>query len=157
MPISGTSGLNLQVLIQDQRANGTAGTGYAAGAWVTVPLNGLVVNDGGTCSLAANQFTLQAGGYEFESDVNPGTHSGGAGKARLRLRNITDGVTVVQGVQFSLVNDLDLMVSARGSFQLPAVKVCELQVWVTLATAAAAAMSTGDNEVYASLKLRRYA
>lgn len=54
------------LLVQDQKAQNTAGGGFTSGAWRTRDLNTEVVDEGNVCSLAANQMTLIAGTYYFK-------------------------------------------------------------------------------------------
>lgn len=160
----GGSGTNDMILIQDQKTNGTGGNGYTSGAWQTVVLNTTVTDTGSNVvSLASNQFALKAGSYEFDSNVNGGDGSNISLTAgRLRLRNITDSSTVVQGVNHTdsagvtiAINDTSVGLS--GNTIIASQKTFELQIWVTTTTTAGNALTTGDVEVYASIRLRKYA
>lgn len=161
---SGGTVLNDQIIIQDQQTSGTTGHAYTSGAWRTVILNTTVTDTGSNVvSLGSNQFALKTGSYEFDADVNGGNGSNAAAVVgRLRLRNITDTSTVVQGTNrtdaagVSVALD-DASLSLSGSVVIAAQKTFELQLWVTVTTAAGHALTTGDVEIYASIRLRKYA
>lgn len=149
-----SSALNDQILIQDQQTSGTTGTGYTLGAWRTVTLNTEVIDTGNNASLAANQITLAAGSYEFDAVVNSG-HSAGGNGSRIRLRNTSDGTTIVQGVQANN-NVVDMTPYMSGSFTIAAQKTFEVQVYALITTAAGNALTTTEAEIYASIRLRKF-
>jgi hypothetical protein len=75
-------------ILEDQKGAAVAGGTFTAGAWRTRDLN--TENDpGGIVTLAANQFTLQAGTYLIEA-VAP---SNAVNRNQIRLQNITDATT----------------------------------------------------------------
>jgi hypothetical protein len=161
---SGAAAVNDQILIQDQKSSGTGGNTYADNAWRTVVLNTKVIDTGSNvASLASNQFALKAGSYEFYAEVNVGTTGGSNPRYRLRLRNVSDSATVAQGTQratpINTTATVDAVVAASGSFVIGAQKTFELEVYIPVnqGTTAPVAVSSGDVEVYASIKLRRYA
>lgn len=151
-----SSALNDQITIQDQQTNTTTGTAYTTGAWRTVTLQTTVTDTGSNVvSLASNAFALKAGSYEFVAFMNAG-HVGSSGFARMRLRNTSDSSTVIQGPNASEITT-DIELSITGNFTIAAQKTFELQVWVAATTTAGFAVSTGEVEVYASIRLRKYA
>lgn len=151
--------LNDLLLYQDQKASGTAGNGYTAGAWRTVILNTEVTDTANIGSLAANAITLQAGSYEFEAFVNPGTTGASNTTNRCRLQNTSDATTVVQGVNVKQPGSgFEGQTHAIvGSFTIASAKTFELQIYPANTTTGEAGVASGDAEIYASIKLRRYA
>lgn len=149
---------NDQLLFQDQAANNSAGPSYASGAWRTVSLDTEVTDTAGIGSVASNQITLAAGSYEFWATIQAGLGASD-GYARARLYNITDSSVVVQGVNSQMdASAYNLVeVHVMGSFVIASQKTFELQVYPTATCNAGAAVNTGEVEVYASLRLRRYA
>lgn len=149
---------NDMLLYQDQAASGTTGPTYTASGWRTVVLDTEVTDTGAIGSLSSNAVTLAAGSYEFDAVVNIGTMAA-AGQARLRLQNTTDGSTVVQGVNHRLDATAPdcIVLHIHGSFVIAAQKTFELQVYPSQNTGACPALTSGEVEVYASFKARRYA
>lgn len=162
--IAAVGATNDQILIQDQQTSGTGGHTYTAGAWRTVTLNTTAADTGSNVvSLGSNQFALKSGSYEFDAVVNGGRGSNAASTSgRLRLRNVTDSSTPAQGVNMNVAAGVtveidNILVSVSGNFVIAAQKTFELDVWVTQNTSAGNALTTGDVEVYASIRLRKYA
>jgi len=81
------------VIIQDQKAQGTDGGTFTSGANRTRTLNTLVRNAGSLASLASNQFTLPAGTYYIKWSA-PAFQ---VGDHQSLLQNITDATTVQRG------------------------------------------------------------
>lgn len=91
------SGIGVGVVIpvatlSHEVASGTQAGTFAAGVWVTRPLN-TEVDPNGIVTLAANQFTLAAGTYLFRARASAFRVNG----HQIRLRNITDGTTSAVG------------------------------------------------------------
>jgi hypothetical protein len=64
-------GNNEFALLQDRRAQNTAGSTLVSGAWRTIPLNTIVFNPTGiVTSLSSNQATLKAGVYACEVEIS---------------------------------------------------------------------------------------
>ena len=158
-----SASVNDILVYQQQQTSGTAGTAYAIGAFRTVTLNTEVTDTASIGSLATNQVTLPAGSYEFEGSITVGQSTTGSAqvKARPRLYNATDTAVVVQGNSVSIDEGLNAMsntVYVCGQFTIASSKTFEVQVEVTGAgSLAPAAMSTGESEVYSTIKFRRYA
>ena len=157
---------NDQILIQDQKNSGSNGNAYSVSAWRTVVLNTTVTDTGSNvASLAANAFSLVAGSYEFEAEINAGVPASlTATGVRARLENTSDSTTVAQGCNIYRDDTLagtgedDMLVAVRGSFVIASQKTFELQVYPAYgATTAPTNLGTGDKEIYASIWLRRYA
>lgn len=144
---------NFAVLVQDQKASGTAPASLTAGAWRTCELTVIANDPASIASLVANQITLPAGDYlawcSMPSTVNATLHA-----ARLRLRNVSDGVTLFQGSNATMQTSASLL-TAFGYFRLTASKLIELQQFPTLTGLAAAAVTTGESEIYGSVLFQR--
>lgn len=148
---------NDMLLYQDQATSGTAGPAYTSGAWRTVIIDTEVTDTAAIGSLASNQITLAAGSYEFDAQM--AIESAGLSPlARLRLQNITAASTVSQGPQGQVTaTGGDSTFTISGSFVIAGSTVFELQVYPTADLDGVNAMSSGEVEVYTSLRFRRYA
>lgn len=82
------------VLVRDVKSNGTNGGGFTSGAWQTRTLNTISSDTAGISSLSSNQLTLPAGTYRCHI-VAPGYS---VNDHVVRLRNITDSVTIAEGI-----------------------------------------------------------
>ena len=160
---SGGSALNDQILIQDQQANGANGHAYTIGAWRTVVLNTTVTDTGSNVvSLGSNQFALKSGSYELSAFANLGEPSLIGGTAtRLRLRNVTDSTTTFEGVNCGGAAGAldDLVAEIAGSFVIAAQKTFEIDAYIALGTTTIpnSVVSAETSEVYAAVRLRKYA
>lgn len=142
--------------VRDERASGTSGGSATTGAWTARVLNTVSINEISGASLASNQVTLPAGTYEVQARApmaNTDWH-------RIRLRNITDGTTIISGGNafaysaYADVSDSTLM----GKFTLAATKVLELQYRCTTNSGAKALGwegATGEAEVYAEAMFKK--
>lgn len=151
---------NDYVLVQHQVTSGTTGPTYTTASFQTVTLNTEVTDTGSVASVASNQITLAAGSYDFDAVAHAGkSHASINTTGRMRLYNATDASVIVQGVNGRVASGGGdaLMLHAHGQFTIAASKAVELQIEVDATTDAGAAVSTGESEVYASIKLRRYA
>lgn len=112
------------IILQDQKSDGTAGGTFTTGAWRTRDLNTEVVDSGGNCTLASNQFTLNSGTYRIQAfascrDVDMNV---------LRLQNITDSSTTVTGMSIEASSGQGTKQALLfGRFTIAASKVFELQ------------------------------
>jgi hypothetical protein len=81
-------------ILEHQLASGSNGGTATTGSWLTRPLNTEVIDVGNNVVLAANQFTLEPGTYFIRANAffYRTNHS------RLRIQNITDSVTAIQGI-----------------------------------------------------------
>ena len=111
--------------VRDEKANNTASGAFNSGAWRTRDLNTEVFDSAGFVALAANQFTLGAGTYYIVGRAP--AYNVNFNKAR--LRNVTDGTTVIIGsntwTQNNQNSQLDSWVSGRVT--IGAAKAFELQ------------------------------
>lgn len=82
------------VRLQDQKASGTHGGTNSASAWNTRTLNTKTDDTLAECLLVSNQFLLLPGTYLAKAKsvlVN-------SGRSRIRIQNVTDGVTLALGL-----------------------------------------------------------
>lgn len=111
--------------VRDEKSSGTAGGTFTAGAWQTRVLNTVLTNTITGASLGSNQITLPAGAYRvvaFAIATTVDHHS-------LRVQNITDAATTIQGtMQRSWTNSADSnLAQLMGYFVLASSKTFELQ------------------------------
>jgi hypothetical protein len=160
--------------IRDERSSGTTGDALTLSAWNTRALNTEVTDDLGITT-SGNQMSLVAGTYfiHVEAATQFSGLSNSVGKQvtnKLRLRNITDSSTLVNGLSYlrsdndqsgANAEDKDFTVisSMSGRFTLAGTKAVEVQNWVTNSIASGPAVrggkaiSSGENEIYLDVKL----
>lgn len=160
--------------IRDERSSGTAGDTLTVSTWNTRTLNTEATDDL-TITTSGNQMSLVAGTYYIEVTAQTnytGTVDRGTSEAitsKLRLRNVTDSTTLVNGIgqRFSLADDgggnneaadQSLLTTLSGRFTLAGTKSVEVQNWVTNgysspSTKSGKAISSGENEVYTDVRL----
>ena len=139
--------------IQDQKANNTAGGTFTAGSWQTRTLNTIMVDTAGLATLATNQITLPAGWWRCRITA-PAYR---VGRHQLRLRSITDALTVLVGTSAYAGTGTEVVTESTitGRFRLDVRTVLEVQHQgqATSATLGfgveAGSIFTVDREVYA--------
>jgi microcystin-dependent protein len=123
----GNSGEQRQyALFRDEKPQGTDGGSNTSNTWETRDLNTKIVDTGGNVTLASNQFTLETGVYEIDARAP----SNQMNQHRLRLRNISDSVTILEGQNSAVPNALGGTVShafLRGRFIITTPKTFEIQ------------------------------
>ena len=92
--ITGIKAVADYILLQDQKANNTAGGTFTSGAWQKRTLNVEVADTGADCSLATSQFTLAAGTYYIKA-LAP-AHN--VEKHKIRLHETTDTLSDIIGL-----------------------------------------------------------
>lgn len=112
--------------VQDVKTAGTAGGGFTSGSWQTRALNTLsnYFFIGGSPSLSANRLTLPAGSYRCLISAPAYI----VVRHKIRLRNVTDGTTVLVGT--SEVSNSSALVTRsliQGNFTVAASKELEVQ------------------------------
>jgi hypothetical protein len=146
--------------IKDVKAQNTAaGTSVTGGVFTTRVLNTLEDPTGLGVSISSNQITLQPGSYYIEAKA-PGNY---ANTHRIRLRNITDSVTTILGMNNVCQNNtgsLDGSIAElEGHFTLSSVKTFEIQHYFQTTYAGpglgAALNVSGESEVYTTVKLQK--
>jgi hypothetical protein len=87
--------LNIRcAIVQDQKADGTAGGTFTSGAWQIRDLNTEVFDPDGIVTLSSNQFTLIPGTYIIDWTAPANI----CAIHQSRLYNVTDAVVVAYGV-----------------------------------------------------------
>ncbi|RWQ41862.1 MAG: hypothetical protein EOS21_11890 [Mesorhizobium sp.] len=81
-------------VLEDQKATGTDGGTFSAGAWRTRTLNTEVLDPSGLITLSANRFTPTVAGWVEWSAPSYAVGT----NIQTRLQNITDGTTAAMGV-----------------------------------------------------------
>jgi hypothetical protein len=144
---------------QDQKASGTVSGTFTAGAWQTRTLNTELVDTAGLGSLSANQITLPLGSYQ----VLARAPANGVGTNQARLRNVTDGATLVTGENSYSNGNGDLCIATvAGAFSLSATKAVELQHYCTTTKATnglgieVGGGIPGTIEIYATVELWKF-
>jgi hypothetical protein len=130
-------------LFRDEKPQGTDGGSNNNGMWDTRDLNTKIVDVGDNVTLSANQFTLEPGVYEIDARAPANQMN----QHRIRLRNITDGVTVIGGQNSAISNALGGPIThafLRGRFIITTSKTFDFGRNMNVA---------GANEVYTEVQL----
>lgn len=153
----------------EERFNsGTNAGAGVANQWIKRNLNTVLANQGNRATLGtgqnAGQITLQAGRYRCYGFAS----AAGVDGFTTRLRNTTDGSTLVIGSSGNAIkgagalqDTINLLSVMRGGFTLSAQKVLEFQctsqqLHSTAAVSWGIAAGRGQSEVYAGLYLERF-
>lgn len=146
------------VIVREEQAANTAGGTFTAGAWRTRVINAEVIDTSGIASIAGNQITLAKGLYEVSIRC-PAYRVDGH---RARLRNITAGTTLINGLQSYSPSAVDNSVSIaeiRGQILLAVTSVLEIQHWCNTTRATdgfgVAVNIDGVSEFYTFAEFRR--
>lgn len=151
-------GINL-IHVRDEKASGTAGGTFTAGAWQTRTLNTVSTNTLTGSSLASNQITLPAGTYDVFARA-PGYV---VSYHQAKLRNVTDGSDAIIGTtENSGSSEAKTTTSfVIGRFTIAGTKAFELQHYCSPTTVATYGfgypVNFGVIEVYAEIQIRRVA
>jgi len=161
--------------IRDEKGSGTDGDALTSGSWSTRTLQ-TEKQDDLTVTTSANVISLAAGTYwaeVFATTQFTGSASQGGVQhcmSKLRLRNTTDGTTLVHGVggrwqgqddgggNIQLM-DICIQTSISDRFTIAGTKSIELQNYTinqlisTPLIKGGKAISSGENEVYADVRL----
>jgi hypothetical protein len=156
--------------ILDSVTSGTASQTLTSSTWNTRRFQTTLTNEITSASLASNQITLPAGTYYLEGVLTTLLPATGAGvlSSKLRLRNITDGSTVTsilslgdyRAASGSVLANLGFNVHSdiSGRFTIAGTKVLEIQNWVNSTSfTGGTAISSGENEIYASVRIWKVA
>lgn len=143
------------VVLEDQKAQNTAGGTFTSGAWRTRDLNTEVSDTGGLCSLSSNQFTLTAGTYEILAIVPAQS----VDQHQARLQNTTGATTLLTGTTSHIGSSTAAITYSfiNGIFTVAASQALEIQhrcatTQPTVGFAGAANLTT---EVYTKVFLRK--
>ncbi|MGH6955935.1 MAG: hypothetical protein ACREEW_04645, partial [Caulobacteraceae bacterium] len=145
---------------RNQQTSGTAsGETLTGSAWTQRALNTTVENGVSGASLSGNQVTLPAGTYNVSASAlcQAGANVS-ALNHKLRLRDITDGTTLISGVNNAYAGGSNVAVviaSLQGQFTLAASKVVELDSFTDSGGTGGPAVSSGEAEVYVDVFLRK--
>jgi hypothetical protein len=141
--------------IVEQQASGTNPNPSTSTAttWLARTLNTTIGNNTITSSsLSSNQFTLPSGTYQISVE----SYFTG-GNVKLRLRNITDGVTTLYSLNGNTTTGQSSSIhpSLKGRFTISSSKVFELQYWVSngLTNGLGYPMTSGEPEIYTQVEL----
>jgi len=147
----------LITIIQDQKAQNTAGGTFTSGAWRTRDLNTYQVNQIGLAALNANRFVLPAGTYEIAAlaaAIAVDYH-------KLQLYNVTDGaaVSIIGSSNYANATSFQDKAALWGVFTIAANKTFELQHYcsTTKATVGFGIATNLATEVYTIVNLRKVA
>ncbi len=142
------AGLTGYILLRDEKAVGTDGGTFTAGAWQTREINTKVVDVGGYATLSANQITLPAGTYRCRIQCP----AYAVNKHQARLYNVTNAAVLLLGSSQRNPSAGNHTVPSViiGRFTLAAAKVLEVQhrCETTLATNGLGIAAGFDTEVY---------
>lgn len=143
--------------IRDERASGTAVQGSSATIWNTKTLQTSKTNEITSATLVANQISLPAGTYYIDGQVPIGDSTTG-GTGQLRLRNITDSATLVNGVNARwYVNSCPNNLLIYGRFSLSGTKIIEVQAWTSAVTSFGVVVTSGEVEINGDIKIWKIA
>lgn len=111
--------------VRDEKATGTAGGTFTAGALRTRDLNTVKTNEIVGASLASNQITLPAGTYFIDAEAPAYI----VGEHKALLRNVTDGTNTIIGSNEFVGTGAQASSFCRvmGRFTIAAAKVFEIQ------------------------------
>lgn len=156
-------------IVEDTASGGGSST-LTNNTWSTRALTAELSDPGSIGSIASNQITLAAGTYFVKCNASAYcSFSGGSNyiaMAKLRLRNVTDGTTLLKGnnyrLSFGNINtsmEADMVLSLTGIFTIAAPKLVELQQYSaasgnggpTIVVRGGFPISSGENEVYSDL------
>ena len=143
------------IFLKDQKGTTVLGGASTAGDWRTRDITTEVEDTANICTLAANQFTLQAGAYRILASAPDyqGTYH------QIRLYNITDGALELLGTSEwdGDVTGGQTRSSLQGRFTIAGNKVFEIQYRVALGqpgNGLGIGLNWGDN-IYTIVELWR--
>lgn len=86
--------INKMTIANYEIPTATAGSSTSTGAWTTVPLNNAVINEIAGATVSSNRLNLPAGTYELRSFLHMMTGSTTGIFGGIRLRDVTNSVTL---------------------------------------------------------------
>jgi hypothetical protein len=141
--------------LKDVKAQGTSGGSSVSNSWTTRDLNTLTGSS--FVTLSSNQFTLQKGVYDIEA-IAPFYR---VNTNKIRLQNITDGVTEIIGDSMYAEGSYNVSVHSKliGSLTLTSTKTFAIQYIAGVAFATSglgvAGNWAGTSEVYTQVKITK--
>ena len=145
------------LLVQDQKASGTAGGAFNNGAFRTRDLNTVVGNTITGASLSANQITLPPGTYTVDAFAM----AFAVNANRIRLQSISGTSVTIDGPANVCPSGSNTQAPAvlTGAFVISTTTVLELQhrCFTTVAVEGRGASTGWGTEIYASVLINRVA
>lgn len=148
---------------QNQQSSGSpSGESWGATTWSPRALVVVVANNIAGASLSGSQVTLPAGVYRASAQAFAQKFDGaGSLLHKLRIRDVTHSVTLVDGVHSGILGYSGTTVigtnsQADGFFTLSATATIEVDSYTSSAATGGAADSSGDPEVYVNLCLTKF-
>ena len=141
-------------------ASGSNGGSSVATTWTKLPLNSEYDPDGFvTFSDASDNFSLPAGTFRIAACATM-ANAGGTVGTQMRLRNTSDGTTVLlsTGGSNMFASAENKLLFLSGEIVIAATKTFELQYWSSAAqanTGLGAPVSSGENEIYRVVEIWR--
>ncbi|AFY34876.1 hypothetical protein [Calothrix sp. PCC 7507] len=145
------SGDNQASYIQllDSRTSGEAGGSPTRNSWAARNINTIQIDETLQVSLNTSTFTLPSGKYYLSCQANFYR----SGETKLRLRNTTDNVSALLGLNNYITGDNALVTTLSGEFTIAASKDFQIQYFVpsyasTSSSGLGTPCATGENEIY---------
>lgn len=168
--VATASPLVTRAIFRNVQANGVgSGETLTATAWTQRVLNNTATNTIAGATLGSNQISLPAGTYEVSAEAQASEAASISGtnavyNHRLRLVNVTDSATIfvgpntaafVSGTTVSAALNADF----QGVFTLAGTKSIRIDSWVNGVSNSngGVASSSGENEIYVTIYLRKVA
>lgn len=150
--------------VSDQVSSGGGGQGLAGATWNKRNLQSTFTNEISGASVSSSVISLPAGTYFLIGHATWFTSGAITQKGKLRIRNTTDGTTLVNGTSSYrtytgsgiTVTDQPLM-GIVGRFTLAGTRNIELQHWVLSACSAGSPTGSGESENYADVMIWKVA
>lgn len=140
--------------VREEQASGTNGTVATLNTYTNMVLNTVKTNTISGASLSGNQVTLPAGTYHIEGIVPYVERSAAQGRAKCKIRNVTDSTDIIIGHSSASFYDGNGQWSfVSGRFTLAASKTISLMARLNAADKWGEACTHGDIEVYSDLKI----
>jgi hypothetical protein len=152
-----SSGTTDYIILRDEKPNGTEGGDASVSDWAPRIINTETLDTGDNCVLLDNRFTLEPGTYDISAMASfYNTYS-----TNLRLRNITDDVTTIIGINTYAGDGTSALLNGR--FTIDSSKTFEIQFMVEHSrTIYGLGVSQGqrnsyftENEVYLNAELHK--
>lgn len=148
-----------RVELRAELADGTNGGAYSTGnGWNAATVNTETSDPSAIASISSNQFTLERGTYEIKA-IFPVYD---AQNCAVRLRNITDSATTLQGTNGRALDDTgeegQTSMILLGRFSITTTKTFELQVHPDLSTGTqgrGVPATFGSSEIFGVIELHR--
>lgn len=166
-PSWGSAGGQLLHVNEETANNTNSTTNLVSGSWVKLVLNNIKTNEIANASVSSSQISLPAGTYEVFARA-PSCQSGGTGNTqKLRLRNTTDGSTIMVSATHAWSGGGSaggsVPIEMNGRFTLAGTKLLEFQYYQNTGTSGTGVLGGnkttgyGEVEVYAEIMIRRVA